>query len=155
MKRLLLPFMLIGLAALFCAPGALAASEHANANSQGNASEGNGNSGNGQGNSGQGNGNNARDGSDGESPAAAAPHTGTPAAASTDQDAALDAVENGEAVPLATIVSDVKQTSGGEVLDAHQVTARGFLLYEIKVLEPGGRVKNVYYYAKSGRPVGR
>lgn len=150
MKRFLAPFLLIGLAGLFCAPGALADSEHANANSQGHASETTGND---QGNNGNGQGNSASD--DTESPADATPDAVAPAPASTDQDAALDAVKSGKAVPLETIVGDVKQKGDGEVLDAHQVTARGFLLYEIKVLEPDGKVTNLYYYARSGQPVGR
>lgn len=73
----------------------------------------------------------------------------------TDQDAALDAVKNGKAVPLENIVTNVQQRVGGEVLDAQQFTERGFLLYEITVLQSDGKVKRVYYYAKSGLPVGQ
>jgi hypothetical protein len=152
----------------------MAKSSNANENSQGYSSSGqdsdagnngNGSSGNGNagGNSGNTNGVGIGNGNAGDAlkDAADVPED-VPAAnpadvpqQSTDQDAALDAVKSGKAVPLENIVTNVQQKVGGEVLDAHQFTERGFLLYEITVLQSDGKVKRVYYYAKSGLPVGQ
>lgn len=154
----------------------MAKSSNANENSQGYSSSGQdsdaGNNGNDNGNSGNGNAGGSSgntngvgigngNASDALEDAADVPED-VPAAdpvdvpqQSTDQDAALDAVKSGKAVPLENIVTNVQQKVGGEVLDAHQFTERGFLLYEITVLQSDGKVKRVYYYAKSGLPVGQ
>ncbi len=66
---------------------------------------------------------------------------------------ALEAVRSGKAVPLESLLPDVRANTGGEVIDAELLTVDGFLLYGIKVLTPAGRVSVQYYYANSGRPV--
>lgn len=76
-----------------------------------------------------------------------------PAGALTDQDQALGAVENNRAVPLETITARVEAAGQGHVIDAKLVTVRGYLLYELKVLE-GDRLEVQYYYARSGVKVG-
>jgi hypothetical protein len=147
MRRFSPLFVLVLLALLAPASGALAKSDNAGSNGEAGASESHAGSDNND------NGNNGNAGGNrGGGKPADTPGGGPP---DKDQDAALDAVESGEAVPLENILSEVERNSGGEVLDAHQMLVRGFLLYEIKVLEPGGRVKDLYYYAKSGRPVGQ
>lgn len=69
-----------------------------------------------------------------------------------DQDVARQAVESGAARPLADIIETARKTYPGDVLDARLVTVKGFLLYELKVLE-GQVVRKVYFYARSGLPV--
>jgi uncharacterized membrane protein YkoI len=65
----------------------------------------------------------------------------------------LGAVQAGQAVPLTTIVNDLKVRGAGEVIDAQLVRAGNFLLYAVKVLSADGRVATEYYYARTGRPV--
>jgi hypothetical protein len=67
----------------------------------------------------------------------------------------LAAVQAGSAVSLATILPDVRVRTGGEIINATLQDARGFLLYAVKVLTPGGKVVTEYYYARSGLHVGK
>ena len=108
-------------------------------NTGNNGASGNGNSGNAN--------NSGSNGAPGQSGSQAEPVPGSP------ERAALEAVQSGRAVPLETVLPDVRATSGGEVIDAELVTVNGFLLYAIKVLTPAGRVSVQYYYANSGRRV--
>ncbi len=71
----------------------------------------------------------------------------------SDQDSALDAVRTHRALPFERIAEAVQQESAGRIIDARLVELRGFLLYEVKVIEASGMVTNLYYYAKSGLPV--
>jgi uncharacterized membrane protein YkoI len=61
--------------------------------------------------------------------------------------------QEGITVKLETIYDNVHASAKGEIIDAQLITVRGFLLYEIKLLQDDGLVRNVYYYAKSGKPV--
>ncbi len=85
-------------------------------------------------------------------PGVAAQSPGPPVGGASER-AALEAVQSGRAVPLETILPDLEARTGGQMIDARLVSLRGFLLYEIKVLTPGGRVDVRYYYAQSGLPV--
>jgi hypothetical protein len=144
MIRLLL---LVALLVTQAAPAFAANNGNGNGNGNGGASMGNGNSGE---NSGNGNGN--AYGRDEDAPA-----TRPPAGAITsEQDAALNAVQDGRAIPLEEILETAKTVTPGEVLDAHLVRVNGFLLYELKILAPNGySVRKEYYYARSGVLVGR
>jgi hypothetical protein len=80
---------------------------------------------------------------------------GTPAAPDgpLPQDAALEAVRAARALPLDEIIARANLFYGVQVIDARLITLRGFLLYELKVLEPTGDVVELYFYARSGEPV--
>lgn len=78
-----------------------------------------------------------------------APPTGT----TSEQDIALQAVEDARALPLETIAERVHETTPGDIIDARLVTVNGFLLYEVKVLD-GDRLDILYYYAQTGNKVG-
>jgi hypothetical protein len=69
------------------------------------------------------------------------------------QDVALEAVRTDRALPLEQIVARAQQLSDGQVIDARLITVRGFLLYELKVLEATGDVVDLYFYARSGEVV--
>lgn len=69
------------------------------------------------------------------------------------QDDALAAVANRRAVPLEQIMVAAARLTDGEIIDAQLVTVRGFLLYELKVLETTGDVVELYFYARSGQVV--
>lgn len=66
----------------------------------------------------------------------------------------LAAVQSGSAVSLETLLPDVRTRTGGEIINAKLQQTRGFLLYGVTVLTPGGKVVTEYYYARSGIHVG-
>jgi hypothetical protein len=68
-----------------------------------------------------------------------------------DQDAALDAVEQGEALPLRTLLPEIERRYGGDVIDAVLRKKGRKLVYALKVLSPGGRVFIVTVDAATGR----
>ena len=70
-----------------------------------------------------------------------------------EQELALDAVRSARALPLDQIVAAARHHTSGEVIDARLIEVRGFLLYELKVIEPGGDVADLYFYARSGEIV--
>lgn len=70
-----------------------------------------------------------------------------------EQELALDAVRSARALPLDQIVAAARHHTSGEVIDARLIELRGFLLYELKVIEPGGDVADFYFYARSGKIV--
>jgi hypothetical protein len=69
------------------------------------------------------------------------------------EETALGALQAGKAVPLTTIVNDLKTRGAGEIIDAQLVTSGSFLLYAVKVLSSDGKVATEYYYARTGRRV--
>lgn len=69
------------------------------------------------------------------------------------QEAALQAVKSDRALPLDKIIALAKQYTNGEIIDAQLVTVRGFLLYDLKVLDAKGDVGDLYFYAVSGKIV--
>lgn len=69
------------------------------------------------------------------------------------QEAALQAVKSDRALPLDKIIALAKQYTSGEIIDAQLVTVRGFLLYDLKVLDAKGDVGDLYFYAVSGKIV--
>lgn len=127
-------------------------------------SNGNG-PGNGNGES-QGNGHGAGNGNAGGASPPAAPETSpanAPAAAPAppakpaeqSESDVLAAVEAGRAVPLSSLMPDVRTRTGGDIIDAELVQAGGALLYAVRVLAPDGRVSTEYYDARSGQHVER
>ena len=66
------------------------------------------------------------------------------------QEGALDAVKSQRALPLEDILTRARLIAEGEVIDAQLIQVRRILLYEIKVLEKSGDVRDLYFYARSG-----
>jgi hypothetical protein len=139
----------------------LAAGESAHAQDSGNNGDGgsvaSGNSAENGGTAGDGNGNGDGTGEaiQGEQGGAENPepinNADTAANAVLDHDAALEAVEQGDAVPLETVYERVKQDTAAEILDAELLVISGLLVYELKLFDPGTQtVRRRYFYAASG-----
>jgi uncharacterized membrane protein YkoI len=78
----------------------------------------------------------------------------TPGArADRDHDRAWEAVQRGEIVPLARVLARVRRDLPGELLEVELEDEHGLLIYEVKVLGPGGRISEVLYDARSGEPL--
>ena len=73
--------------------------------------------------------------------------------ATLDQDVAIKAVESRRALPLEKIMTIARLHTQGEIVDAQLISVRGFLLYELKVVEANGDVDELYFYALSGERV--
>ena len=69
------------------------------------------------------------------------------------QEAALQAVRRGRALPLDEIMLRASLITDGDIIDAQLIDVQDVLLYELKVLGKGGRVSDLYFYARSGLPV--
>lgn len=68
-----------------------------------------------------------------------------------DHERAREAVAAGRILPLETIVERVRAEVGGEILDVELEDEHdGQLVYEIKVLAPGGRIVKLEYDAATG-----
>lgn len=65
------------------------------------------------------------------------------------------AVELGEALPLVEVLAKVRGDLGGEIVGVSFERKRDLWLYEFKVVEPGGRLVEVYVDAASGRVLKR
>jgi len=83
---------------------------------------------------------------DGRPDAAAAAPKLTP----LEQQGALEAVKSRRALPLEDILTRARLIAEGDVIDARLIQVRRTLLYEIKMLEPSGNVRDLYFYARSG-----
>jgi uncharacterized membrane protein YkoI len=70
-----------------------------------------------------------------------------------DQERARSAREAGRALPLASILDRVRQSTPGVVLGVELEDEGGRVLYEVKVLRPDGRVRLLAYDAATGKPV--
>ena len=79
------------------------------------------------------------------------PGAGTPAP--PDQDAAQDAVEQQQALPLARIVKIAERRTSARVINARMLNVSGHLLYQLTMLDAGGKSWRDYYLADSGRAV--
>ena len=65
------------------------------------------------------------------------------------------AVEWGEALPLVEVLAKVQRDLGGEIVGVSFERKQDLWLYEFKVVEPGGRLVEVYVDAASGRVLER
>ncbi|MGZ9111636.1 MAG: PepSY domain-containing protein [Rhodoplanes sp.] len=65
------------------------------------------------------------------------------------------AVELGEALPLVDVLAKVRRDLGGEIVGVSFKRKQDHWLYEFKVVEPGGRLVEVYVDAASGRVLER
>lgn len=70
-----------------------------------------------------------------------------------DQSGAIEAVKSRRALPLEQIMTGARFHTQGEIVDAQLISLKGFLLYELKVVEPNGDVDELYFYALSGELV--
>lgn len=77
----------------------------------------------------------------------------TSAGGASDQENALNAVRSNAALPLDRIMQIARQQTDAEIIDAQLISVRGFLLYDLKLLDAKGDVSHLYFYAKSGRIV--
>jgi hypothetical protein len=66
------------------------------------------------------------------------------------QNAALQAVRSGRALPLEDIMLRARLLTDGEIIDAQLVALQEVLLYEIKVLGKSGDVSELYFFARTG-----
>ena len=71
-------------------------------------------------------------------------------AESHDQDAARQAVESGEILPLADILAAVRGKLPGEVVGVEIESEKGHWIYEFRVLDRSGRLFEVYVDPRSG-----
>ncbi|MEJ1158356.1 PepSY domain-containing protein [Prosthecomicrobium sp. N25] len=68
-----------------------------------------------------------------------------------DHETARRAVERGEAKPLAEILPAVAAQAGGEIVGVEFEREDGRWVYEIRVLDPVGRRREIYVDARDGR----
>ena len=66
------------------------------------------------------------------------------------QNAALQAVRSGRALPLEDIMRRAHRLTDGEIIDAQLVSLQDVLLYELKVLGKSGDVSELYFFAQTG-----
>jgi hypothetical protein len=125
------------------ATGQGSANGQGNANAPGNASE-NANA-SGQGNA-SGNANVSAPSTGGGNPNAEQQVINVP----QDNKVAREAVEKQQVLPLEAVTARVANTSQGRVLDVELVRIGGVLSYEVTVLEADGRLRKLYYNARSG-----
>ena len=67
-----------------------------------------------------------------------------------DQDLARQALQRGEVLPIARILELVAQHLPGDVIEVQLDERRGRLEYEIRVLTPSGRVRELVLDARTG-----
>jgi len=67
-----------------------------------------------------------------------------------DQDLARQALQRGEVLPIARILELVAQHLPGDVIEVQLDERRGRLEYEIRVLTPAGRVRELVLDARTG-----
>jgi len=70
------------------------------------------------------------------------------------QKQASEAVRRGRALPLEDILLRARLLTDGDIIDAQLIAVQDVLLYEVKVLGKAGDVSELYFYARSGLPVG-
>lgn len=118
----------------------------------GSGNGGNGNNGNGNGNASpkeNGNGNNNAGGGGNGAGAGNAPSRSNDVTVVPEEDL-LAIVKAGQAVSLASLLPNVQERTGGEIIDAQLVRTTRSLIYVVKVLTPDGHVGIEYYNARSG-----
>jgi uncharacterized membrane protein YkoI len=75
------------------------------------------------------------------------------ALADSDQDAARRAFEAGKAVPFDSILEEARRDHPGRVLGVELERDDGRLVYELRILEAGGRIGEWKYDAETGQSV--
>lgn len=72
-----------------------------------------------------------------------------------DYEQALRAVERGEALSLVDILDRIRPQLDGEIVDVEFERKRGRWIYEFKVIDPGGRLWEIYVDAASAEVLKR
>jgi uncharacterized membrane protein YkoI len=72
-----------------------------------------------------------------------------------DHDRARAALERGEVLPLAEILHAVSAQVSGDVVEVELEREEGAWIYELKIIDALGRVREVYVDAASGTPLPR
>lgn len=78
-----------------------------------------------------------------------------PALANSEQDRARAAVQAGKVLPLKTLLERLEREHPGQVLEVELEQEDGRWIYEIKLLQPGGRLVKLELDAASGAVVRR
>lgn len=73
------------------------------------------------------------------------------AAADSDHERAREALERGEVLPLAEILEQVQGQAPGEVIETELDREHGRWIYELKLIDPHGRVVELEVDAADGR----
>jgi uncharacterized membrane protein YkoI len=74
------------------------------------------------------------------------------ALADNDQDAARHAVETGRALPFERILDRARREHPGRLLEAEIEKEGERLVYELRILAPGGHIGQWRYDARTGEP---
>ena len=77
-----------------------------------------------------------------------------PALADDDQDAARRALQTGKALSFDRILDRARRDHPGQLLGAEIENEGERLIYELRILTPGGRIGEWRYDARTGHPVG-
>lgn len=75
------------------------------------------------------------------------------ARADDDQDEVRRAVETGQALPFDRILDRARREHPGQLLGVEIEKHDGHLVYELRILSPGGAIGKWRYDARSGAPV--
>ncbi len=87
--------------------------------------------------------------------AAAGAGVGAVAWADNDQDSARAAVQAGQVLPLKTLLERLEREYPGQVVELELEQHHGRWIYEVKVLQAGGRLVKVKLDAASGQVLSR
>jgi uncharacterized membrane protein YkoI len=75
------------------------------------------------------------------------------ARADDDQDEARRALETGQALPFDRILDRARREHPGQLLGVEIERHGGHLVYELRILAPGGQIGQWRYDARTGAPV--
>ncbi len=75
--------------------------------------------------------------------------------ASSDHDRARDAVQAGQVLPLKTVLERLEREQPGQVLEVELERDDGRWIYEVKLLQSGGRLVKLELDARSGEVLKR
>ena len=77
-------------------------------------------------------------------------HSGAAASDKGDHERALQAVQSGQVLPLAKVLALVEREHPGQVLEVELESEGQVWLYEIKLLQPNGRLTKLKVDARTG-----
>lgn len=77
----------------------------------------------------------------------------SPVAGDGDHERARRLRDAGEIVSLETVLQALRRDHAGRVLEVDLEYEKDTLVYEIELLDDGGRVRKFYYDARTGEPV--
>ena len=81
--------------------------------------------------------------------------TGVRASSDSDHDRARDAVQAGQVLPLKTVLERLEREHPGQVLEVELERDDGRWIYEVKLLQSGGRLVKFELDARSGEVLKR